>query len=53
MMGSIYGMEYSEQIVSKILYIISVLLFILAGLLLWKKYGEILFISNMILSILC
>jgi hypothetical protein len=52
-MINISGMEFSEQIVSKILYIISVLLFILAGLLLWKKYGEILFISNMILSILC
>jgi hypothetical protein len=52
-MINMFGMEFSEQIVSKILYIISVLLFILAGLLLWKKYGEILFISNMILSILC
>jgi hypothetical protein len=53
MMGSIYGMEYSEQIVSKILYFITCSLFILAGLLLWKVYGEILFINNMILSILC
>lgn len=53
MMGSIYGMEYSEQIVSKILYFIAGTLFILAGLLLWKTYGEILFINNMILSILC
>jgi hypothetical protein len=53
MMEIIYGMEYSVPIVNKILYVIAVLLFISAGLLLWNKYGEILFISNMILSILC
>jgi hypothetical protein len=53
MMGSIYGMEFSEQIVNKILYFIAGTLSILAGLLLWKTYGEILFINNMVLSILC
>ena len=53
MMEIIYGMEYSVPIVNKILYLISTLLFITAGLFLWKTYGEILFINNMILSILC
>jgi hypothetical protein len=52
-MINISGMEYSEQIVSKVLYFIAGTLVILAGLLLWKTYGEILFINNMILSILC
>ena len=52
-MINISGMEYSEQIVNKVLYTISALLFITAGLLLWKTYGEILFLNNMIISILC
>jgi hypothetical protein len=53
MMEIIYGMEYSVPIVNKILYFIAGTLAILSGLLLWKTYGEILFINNMILSILC
>jgi len=52
-MINISGMEYSEQIVSKVLYFIAGILLISAGVLLWKIYGEILFINNMILSILC
>lgn len=53
MIKSINGMEFSEQIVNRILYFIAGTLTILSSLLLWKMYGELLFIDTMILSILC